>query len=300
MVIDSNDRVAASVERFQQQILKKAERHRKELLQAYLDRITEDEEGNPVFPVQEDGSLELPYDDDGNLLLPLDENGIPVLPNESGEEPVEPVEELPAADPVLDAEEEAERILSDAREQADSILSDAREQADAIFSHAEAEGQKQGYQEGTARAVSAAEENQRKFEQKKDALAKAYREKESKMEQELVATVTDILEKAFKVQFSDKQEMLLHIVDNAVLNIENSKIFQIRVNESNYNFLMKYKSDIQKKVGDEVQLDFILDPVLDSSACIVETDGGVFDCSLGVQLENLMKDIRILSIDKDS
>jgi len=79
------------------------------------------------------------------------------------------------------------------------------------------------------------------------------------------------------------------------MNIENSREFQIKVNEANFAFLSQYKEDLQKKVGEDVQLDIIMDPLLDQSQCIIETDGGVFDCSMGVELDSLIRDLKMLS-----
>lgn len=40
----------------------------------------------------------------------------------------------------------------------------------------------------------------------------------------------------------------------------------------------------------------IADPMLEENQCMIETDSGIFNCSLGVQLENLIKDLKSLSI----
>ena len=55
------------------------------------------------------------------------------------------------------------------------------------------------------------------------------------------------------------------------------------------------KEEIQGKVGAEVGLDIIADPLLNDSQCIIETDGGIFDCSIDTELDNLIREIRALS-----
>jgi len=43
-------------------------------------------------------------------------------------------------------------------------------------------------------------------------------------------------------------------------------------------------------------LEIVGDSSMGENACVIETDTGIFDCSLGVQLENLIKDLRSLSL----
>ena len=42
-------------------------------------------------------------------------------------------------------------------------------------------------------------------------------------------------------------------------------------------------------------LDIVLDPLLDEKQCMIETDGGLFDCGMDTQMRNLTKDIKSLS-----
>ncbi|MBQ1901671.1 MAG: flagellar biosynthesis/type III secretory pathway protein [Lachnospiraceae bacterium] len=133
------------------------------------------------------------------------------------------------------------------------------------------------------------------IEEQKNQMQAELLDRQQGMEHDLVDVITEVIEKVFMVQFADKKEIVLHLVDNALSNIEGSKIFQIKVSEYNYEFLENNKMDLQDRVGSDVQVDIVLDPLLDQSQCIIETDGGIFDCSLGVQLENLIKDLRSLS-----
>ena len=70
---------------------------------------------------------------------------------------------------------------------------------------------------------------------------------------------------------------------------------QIKVSDANADFIKGKKDEIQEKVGSEVGLDIIADPLLNDSQCIIETDGGIFDCSIDTELDNLIREIRALS-----
>ena len=62
----------------------------------------------------------------------------------------------------------------------------------------------------------------------------------------------------------------------------------------NVSFLEEHKENILDYVGHDIELEIVPDYTLDENACVIETDSGIFDCSLDVQLDNLMKDIRSL------
>ena len=201
----------------------------------------------------------------------------------------------PEVDYVAQAQEEAEHILNEARMQADEILVQAESQAEAMKSHAQAEGQKEGYDQGLLEAAASQAQWEAETEALRQNLQQEYLQKQSTMEKELVQVVCDVVEKVFLVQFGDKKDIILHLLDNALSNIEGGKEFLIRANEANCEFLRGHKSQLQDKVGQEILLDIVQDPLLDDTQCMIETDGGLFDCGMDTQMRNLIKDIKSLS-----
>lgn len=194
------------------------------------------------------------------------------------------------------AREEAEQILSAAREEAEQILSDANAQAQAMKTNAEREGRQRGYEDGIQQATQDMDRKKEAWEQEKARWIEEYQKSQDSMERELLDVLCQVLEHVFLVQFGDKKELVLHLADNAMANIEGSKEFLIRVGESNYEFLKANKAALQDKVGGDVVLDIINDPLMDAGQCLIETDGGVFDCSVDVEMSNLVKDIKSLDM----
>lgn len=208
-------------------------------------------------------------------------------------EEVEPEE--PQIDYVAEAKAQADVILADANLTAENILAEAHEQAQALQSHAEAEGQKQGYEQGLQEAAAKQREMEQQLQRSQEQLQQQYEEKQNAIEHDVVDVVCEVVEKVFLVQFGDKKEIILHCVDQALTNIEGSKTFMIRVNENNLEYLRAHKEELQEKVGQDVMLDIVLDPLLDEKQCMIETDGGLFDCGMDTQMRNLAKDIKSLS-----
>ena len=231
-----------------------------------------------------------------DAFVPMDGESLDEEADYLGQQMPEEAEEAePEIDHVAQAKEEAETILSEAREQADAILAEAGEQAEAMRSHAEAEGQKEGYEQGLQEATARQWELESQLQAEKEQLQADYDQKQKNMEHELVDVVCDVVEKVFLVQFGDKKEIIWHAVDQALANIEGSKEFMIRVGETNLEFLRAHKEELQEKVGQDMTLDIVLDPLLDETQCMIETDGGLFDCGMDTQMRNLIKDIKSLS-----
>ena len=213
-----------------------------------------------------------------------------------GAENVEAILEEPQADPNEKAKEEAERILSEAKAKADAILNDAQTQKAELLEQAKEEGRTRGYDEGKAKADAEEQEMQRHLQQLEESLNTDYRNKLQHMEQQVVEVVVHVFEKVFHIQFDDKTEILLSLVSDAIMGIEGSKDFRIRVAEVNFEFMENHRHELEERVGEDISLEMIADPMLEENQCMIETDSGIFNCSLGVQLENLIKDLKSLSI----
>lgn len=290
--LDYNDRIQERIQEFQQQIIKRKDDFRQQKIDDFFAAIEVDEDGNTIYPSDEEGHVLLPLDEDGTPLVVIDDEGNPVI--NQVEEAEEEAEEAFVDMEAIQAQ--ADEMIANAREEADAIIAEAQEQAEALKSHYEEEGKRTGYQEGLADAMNEFNAKKDELEAERQQLQAEFDEKERAMESELVDVITEVMERFFLVQFGNKKDLLLHLIDNALINIENSREFLIKVNDENFDFLNQYKSQLQEKVGNDLQLDIIRDPVLDVHQCLIETDGGVFDCSLDVELDNLVKDLKSLSM----
>ena len=58
----------------------------------------------------------------------------------------------------------------------------------------------------------------------------------------------------------------------------------------------EHREEILERVGQNIRLEIEADASLDQTQCVIETDSGFFDCSIGIQFENLLKAVRSLCI----
>ena len=205
----------------------------------------------------------------------------------------EVVEEGP--DPVELAREEAERILAEAQADADGLVSRAQAEAAGIREEARRQGYEEGQLQASREFESLEEELKGRYDEKSRRLDSEYSSQRDSMEKDLVDVIVQVFERVFHIQFDNKKDILLHLVSNAVLNIEGEKKFRIRVSRENAQFLEDNRDGILERVGHNIEIEILEDSAMEGKDCIIETDSGVFDCSLGTQLENLIRDIRSLS-----
>lgn len=194
------------------------------------------------------------------------------------------------------AQEEADDLLADARKQADALLADADMQADAIRKEAKNAGFEQGHQEGTAKAEEELTRLRNQIEEEQRQLEADYRQKVQELEPYLVEIVSDVFEKVFHVHFDDKKEVLVYLIEKVILNAEGTKEFQVRVSRADYEFVEGQKDAISAQVGASITVEIVADASLQEHQCMIETDSGVFECGVDVQLENLLGTLKSLSL----
>ena len=202
---------------------------------------------------------------------------------------------------------ENSKAAEEARVLAEQIVAEAQTQAAAILQEAEAEAggirqqaMESGYSEGTARA----EEEKNAFLAEQEAALNAKieeleREKEaavSTLEPEMLDVMLTVFNKVFHIQFDDKKEILSYLVMNTIMGVEGSKEFRIKTSNDNFPYLSAHLEEIREQVGEEYHLEVVADGTLGENKCIIETDAGFFDCSLGVHLESLIKDLKSICL----
>lgn len=205
------------------------------------------------------------------------------------------VEPEPEIDYVEQAKEQAQQILEEANASAVMIHDKAMKEADTLREH----GRQEGYQKGYESAVHEAEEKLRAGEEaltlREQELQDYYDRAMEELEPQLLDTILTVFDEVFRMQFAGKREMLLSLVKHAMRGIRETKQYKIRVSEKEVAFLRERREELQEKVGNDVQIDIVMDPGLSESQCVIDADSGVYDCSLDVALDNLIRDLKSLS-----
>ena len=179
---------------------------------------------------------------------------------------------------------EADEITSTAKEDAERIRKEAEEKARTLYE----EQKKLGYEEGAKRREEelnkAHEEEMESLHAQKKQLEEQYHDKMSVMEKD----------KVFKIQFEDKRELLLQLVNGTLMDIDPGDKIRIHTNRSDEEMLKEHLTQMQDIVGRDVAIEFVKDNKLSDGQCKIETPYGLVDCGVDTQLSALLKDIRSL------
>ena len=192
---------------------------------------------------------------------------------------------------IEEANEQARSIKDDANE----VLAQAHMEAGKIIEDAKRTGYEQGACNAREEYESKAEALEREYEQKKAQLEKEYNDLKAAIEPELVETITEVFRKITYTVAEDNKEIIIGLINGVMKNSDISNEFVIRVSPDDYRFLVNNQGKIYCAVSKEVNMDIVEDAAMKKNQCLIESDTGVYDCSLDIELNNLIRDIKLLS-----
>lgn len=193
------------------------------------------------------------------------------------------------------AKEEADKIVSKATADAETILTKAVQEAENLKERARKEAEEQGYALGMERVHEQETQMRAQLQQLKQEQERAYADRLFTMEPELMDAVIEVFDQVLHTDFADHRSILLYLIRRTVRHIKNSREFRIFVSSEDYAELSAKKDEIIEKIGGEVVLDIIMDESMQPGQCTIDTDEGLFECGLDIQLSNLVKDLKALS-----
>lgn len=158
------------------------------------------------------------------------------------------------------------------------------------------EGFAQGHQDGLDSVAEMKEQALAEISEQASAIEEEYQQKLKEMEPRFIDTLTGIYEHIFHVSLKNYRELIVYLIQNTMHNIEGGGTYLIHVSKEDYPFASMQKKELIK--GSNIALDsveLLEDATLGKNECMIETGNGVFDCSLGTQLEALNEELRLLS-----
>ncbi len=272
-IIDNNELANKKIEEFQEQELK-----RQRAMMAENDGLSSEGEENIDFS---------PGIDMEQLDQLTEDQSILGAPNE---------------DPQFDMEAMQAEIdfkLQQASEQAEAIINDAQNQAEEIKQGAIEQGHQEGYDAGYQEGMAAVESLKADIEAQRDGLEKEYQMLVDELEPEMVDVLTQIYEHVLGIELRDDKGIILHLLKNTLSRIEPGNDLIVHVSSDDYDEVMDEKETLNACVtSPNTTMEIIEDPLLKENECMIESDSGVFDCSLGVELSEISRKLKLLSFDR--
>ena len=205
-------------------------------------------------------------------------------------------------DPQFDMEAmqaEIDLKLQQAQEQADMIVKNAHAQAQELMQMAQQQGHQEGYDAGYQEGVAAAQALQADYEQQKEDLEKQYQQIVDELEPEMVDILTQIYEHVFNIELREDKGIILHLLKTTLSRIEPGNDLIVHISSDDYDDIMEQKDELDACItSPNTTMEIIEDPLLKENECMIESDSGVFDCSLGVELSEITRKLKLLSFDR--
>ncbi|TCL56596.1 flagellar assembly protein FliH [Kineothrix alysoides] len=202
------------------------------------------------------------------------------------------------------ASAQVKEMLEEARSEAEDIksevLAQAQQESEELKQRAFEEGKARGYDAGYNEGVVKIEAQRKMLEEERISLEKDYQELVKALEPRFIENLTDIYEKIFKVDLAKERDIIVHLISAAMHKIDGSSNYLIHVSKEDYSYVsMKKEELLASAVSPSASVEIVEDVTLCPNECMIETDGGIFDCGLGTQLEELSQKLRLLSYTKE-
>lgn len=251
-----------------------------------------DEEEAPLPP-------EEPQPEAVDITIGEEEPGTPEPEPEQPEKPKSP------ETPVHYAQLQAELILNKAREEAEALLAQAREQAlaeqEEIRAGARDEGYRDGYAQGTAKAMSDAVRDREATAARLEKEVQSFLEKASLAREEMILQSRDelvelclaIAEKVVRVSLKSSSEVIVRMIQTATERMKRQEWVHIYISGCDVRQLSKISPALTTTLGALSQHIKII-PMGDGEdgTCIVETPDEIVDASVSTQMSNVRDVIR--------
>ena len=189
---------------------------------------------------------------------------------------------------------EADAIIEDANMKAQEIINSANDEAGVIAETARVSGEQEGYNAGMEQANAVLAQKEQELADREESMRQQYEKDYAEMEGELLKTLMQVVEDVFHVEFAHSPSALLASINGVVADVDGTKLFNIKTNKMNYAFLSHRKDQIESLVASNCEIEFSIDDSLSDSQCLIETDMGIYDCSLDVQLNALFEKLKSL------
>ena len=161
------------------------------------------------------------------------------------------------------------------------------------------EANEQGYQEGYRKGMDSVQELQKQYEAERLQQEQEYQKKLEEMEPMMVDTLCDVYSHIFKVEVKEHKELVLKLLQDTLLKVDSTGSIMIHVAKEDYAYVQEQKAALLEEAGMQSgSVEIVSDATLARAQCMIETEGGVYDCSLDTELAELKRRLMLLAYQK--
>ena len=113
-------------------------------------------------------------------------------------------------------------------------------------------------------------------------------------ENNIARWLIDMVSHITGVSIEGMHGVLMYMINCAMKELDNSRNFVIKVSPDDYEEVLLNKDNIYGALNPGIKLEIFEDSKLSKMQCLIETDNGIVDLSLDVQLGNLKKALKMM------
>ena len=195
--------------------------------------------------------------------------------------------------------EEARNELASLQAQIEQEKEQAQLEIDQMKAKAFEEANEQGYQEGYRKGMDSVQELQKQYEAERLQQEQEYQKKLEEMEPLMVDTLCDVYSHIFKVEAKEHKELVLKLLQDTLLKVDGTGSVIVHVAKEDYAYVQEQKGALLEEAGMQSgSVEIVSDAALARAQCMIETEGGVYDCSLDTELAELKRRLMLLAYQK--
>ena len=199
-----------------------------------------------------------------------------------------------AAKIIEDAKSEAQNLLNMAENDAAAITRRAKNEGIEIRKNSQKEGYEQGYQEAQAEVQMELERKLNEMNLQEQQLQQEYEQKKQELEPILVETIVNIVNDMVQFVSEGKKDMVFSLIQKALEDMDISNNYIVKVSREDAPFVKAHKEILMQAVGTGT-LEIVEDSFLKNGQCMIDTDTGIYDCGLDTQMQGLLEDLRLIA-----
>lgn len=200
------------------------------------------------------------------------------------------------ADDSEDGYIDVDEILAEAQAEIDEMRAKAEAQIEADRHQAMDAARSDGYREGYANGMAETQSERDALAQEKLSLEREYDDLVDSLEPRFVDTLCDIYQYIVGVDLSNYRDVVMHLAAKTLRKSEGGGAYIVHVSEEDYEYVSSHKDELALNASAASALEVVEDLTLGKGDALIENDGGLFDCSIGTQMEELGKRLRLLSL----
>lgn len=204
---------------------------------------------------------------------------------------------------IREASEVAEKLLADAKAQIEAWWEDRRSQDENLADALKAEGYRQGYEEGSAKAESEMKAlMERTTEEASGLLQQAYEAKEELIQEAepfLVDLSCAIAEKVLDRQLTIESEFMIELIRKNLTRKREKGIISLCVSPSHFAFVHAAREELAMSVDSQAELQILPDATVKDRGCVIRSSFGSVDARIDTQLAEIKKELIRVSLDDE-